>query len=164
MGSSAGNIAAEIVWIRGKSGSKQDLVSGFRKMYDLSTEVAIESQSEPALGLKPYDTIQGHPDDVCMFLYWNSVEQHDALSASPKFEAGCSKLMTDEVLPKLREPIESFYVHSGSNDLVLSDAYCVESESFELYSGYLVQSLSLSCSHRGPILKPRYRRSAREAC
>ncbi|KAK4940364.1 hypothetical protein LTR10_019470 [Elasticomyces elasticus] len=123
---SAANIAVEIVWLRGKSGSKKDLVHSFKKIFDLSTEVAIEGGTEPALGLKPYNTVFEHPNSACMFLYWNSLEQHDNLAAKPKFEAGSAKIMTETVLPKLEEPIESFYVHSTSSELVLSDADCVE--------------------------------------
>lgn len=143
---SAEPIAVEIVWLRGKSGSKKDLVPSFKKMFDLSTEVAIEGGTKPALGLKAYNTVGEHLDDACMFLYWKSVEQHDNLAANPKFEAGSAKLMSEEVLPKLERPIESFYVHSTSNDLVLSDADCVE-------SGFFPLTRPMSCTFTDSVLQ-----------
>jgi len=75
-----------------------------------------------------HKTVAGQPDGAYAFIHWNSIEHHDNLAFSPKFEAA-GKVLTTEIIPRVGDSLNAFYLETSNLDFDLLEACCCESES-----------------------------------
>ncbi|KAK6369520.1 uncharacterized protein PV06_10837 [Exophiala oligosperma] len=118
-------LLCEVICPRAKTGEKDNIISTFKKVFEISTESAAAEGSEPPFGLRVFDNVEGQPEEAGLFLFWRSIAHHDGLSQTPGF-APAAQMVGDKITPNLETPLQPYYLWTRQVDVALLEAPCCE--------------------------------------